>query len=131
MDLSNGYALCSRDGLARVAQRLGAADEAARDRLRSLLEIGIHWDVEVTDAPESPGPMVSQAFCSALPVAYGESPPALWEPFARLVLEAAYEATLMAGALNAARPGGPAAGAAYTPGRRRVWECAGVDRRRD
>lgn len=102
----NGYALCSRDGLARVAQRLGAADEAARDRLRSLLEIGIHWDVEVTDAPESPGPMVSQAFCSALPVAYGESPPALWEPFARLVLEAAYEATLMAGALNAARPGG-------------------------
>ena len=32
--------------------------------------------------------------------------PELWQPFARLVLEAAYEATLLAGVINAARPGG-------------------------
>lgn len=101
----NGYALCSRAGLVRVAQRLAAADDAERDRLRGQLQIGVHWDVEVTDAaPKSP--VVSQALCSALPVAYGEPPPALWEPFARLVLEAAYEATLLAAAVNAARAGG-------------------------
>jgi hypothetical protein len=47
---------------------------------------------------------VSQALCSALPVGYSQHPdhPG-WEPFARLVLEAAYEATLLAGVLNARR----------------------------
>ena len=40
--------------------------------------------------------LVSQAFCSALPVAYGGGWLADWEAFARLVLEAAYEATLLA-----------------------------------
>jgi hypothetical protein len=40
--------------------------------------------------------MVSQAFCSGLPVAYGGGRPSEWEAFARLVLEAAYEATLLA-----------------------------------
>lgn len=43
---------------------------------------------------------MSQAYCSALPVAYGEPPATAWEGFARLVLEAAYEATLLAAVLN-------------------------------
>lgn len=102
----NGYALCSREGLVRITRRLDAADEAERDGLRARLQIGMHWDVEVTDAQAPPAPVVSQAFCSALPVAYGEPPPAMWEPFARLVLDAAYEATLLAAAVNAARAGG-------------------------
>ena len=46
---------------------------------------------------------MSQAFCSALPVAYFNRPPRKWQPFAELVLEAAYEATLLATALNAGR----------------------------
>lgn len=41
-------------------------------------------------------PLVSQAFCSALPVAYGDVPARHWQAFATLVLEAAYEATLVA-----------------------------------
>jgi hypothetical protein len=45
-------------------------------------------------------PVVSQALCSALPVAYGDLPARHWRPFAKLVLEAAYEATLLAGVLN-------------------------------
>lgn len=49
---------------------------------------------------------VLQVFCSACPVAYSRAPAALWEPLSRLVLEAAYEATLRAAALNAARHGG-------------------------
>ncbi len=50
--------------------------------------------------------MVSQAFCSALPVAYKPEVPAQhWQAFASLVLEAAYEATLLA-AVEAAQRGG-------------------------
>ena len=59
------------------------------------LAISVHGDVEVTDVREGSRRLVSQAFCSALPVAYGEAPSAMWEAFARLVLEAANEATLL------------------------------------
>lgn len=51
------------------------------------------------------GHHITQVFCSALPVAYTSAPARIWEPFARLVLSAAYEATLWAGLLNAARTG--------------------------
>jgi hypothetical protein len=46
-------------------------------------------------------PRVSQAFCSALPVAYTKVPHDRWHSFALLVLEAAYEATLLARVRNA------------------------------
>ena len=52
-------------------------------------------------------PVVSQAFCSALPVAYSRLPAPAWARFARLVLEAAYEATLLEAVLNARRGGSP------------------------
>jgi hypothetical protein len=105
-EYKNGYILCSADGLERIRQRIAAGDSAEVDRLRGLLKVGIHWDVEVTDAACSPGPLVSQVFCSALPVAYSDQAPELWAPFARLILEAAYEATLLAAVLNSSRPGG-------------------------
>jgi hypothetical protein len=70
---------------------------------RGKLCIGVHRDVEVTDAAEEHRPLVSQAFCSALPVAYSRVPPHHWEPFASLVLQAAYEATILAAVLNAQR----------------------------
>ncbi len=47
--------------------------------------------------------IVSQAFCSALPVAYSDVSKTEWAPFAKLVLEAAYEATLWAAVMNAHR----------------------------
>lgn len=101
----NGYVLPDGAALDRVASVLRPATAADLDRLRGCLRIGLHWDVEATDAAP-PGPLLTQAFCSALPVAYGPHAPGRWEPLARLVLEAAYEATLLAGALDAAR-GGP------------------------
>jgi hypothetical protein len=81
------------------------SDEQARDHLRGKLGIGLHRDVEVTrvDAPRNQ--RVSQAFCSALPVAYSELPQSNWESFARLVSEAAYEATMLA-AVEQATAGG-------------------------
>lgn len=101
--MRNGYALCTREGLDEIAARLSSASAAEIDALRDLLRIGLHWDVEVTDARHEPRPVVSQAFCSALPVAYTGIPSRHWRAFATLVLEGAYEATLWAAALNAAR----------------------------
>ena len=102
--MQNGYALATADGLAAIGSYLQDADDATLDALRGLLRIGVHWDVEVTDGP-APGPLVTQAFCSALPVAYSDHDASAWAPFARLVLEAAYEATLRVGVLSAAHGG--------------------------
>jgi hypothetical protein len=94
--MRNGYALCTPEGLADICKHLRGCDEAARDELRQLLCIGLHHDVEVTDLDGPPRHQVSQAFCSALPIGYTQIPKIAWEPFARLVLEASYEATLLA-----------------------------------
>ena len=110
--MRNGYALARREGLEAINTCLAAATPGELDRLRNCLRIGLHSDVEVTDGDgpghltgqaRHPGQQVSQAFCSALPVAYSRVPGAAWAPFASLVLEAAYEATLWAGVLNARR----------------------------
>lgn len=100
--MKNDYALFEREGLAHVDRHLASASEEMIDHLRSLLRIGLHWGVGLTDV--DPGPTVSQAFCSALPVSYNRIAAAsLWSRFASLILEAAYEATLRAGWLSAAR----------------------------
>lgn len=101
--MQNGYALPSRESLERIAEHLRTRSSHELDQLRSLLRVGLHSDVEVTDGDQSPGPLVSQIYCSALPVAYAGHRDAPWSEFARLVLDAAYEATLLAGVLNAAR----------------------------
>ncbi|WP_024513349.1 hypothetical protein [Bradyrhizobium sp. ARR65] len=103
-EMKNGYALCSRGGLQAIAAHLTELKSSELDALRAKLRIGLHSDIEVTESRGAePGPLVSQAFCSALPVGYSSVPKPLWEPFARLVLEAAYEATMLCGVLNSAR----------------------------
>lgn len=102
-EMKNGYALCSRTGLDAISKHLKRLGSDDLDALRGELRIGFHRNVEVTAAPGEPRPYVSQAFCSALPVAYTSVDPDYWAPFAKLVLEAAYEATLLAGILNARR----------------------------
>lgn len=114
-EMRNGYALCTREGLGEIDARLAAANAAQVDAWRDLLRIGVHWDVEVTGARDrftdagvgrtdaGSGPIVSQAFCSALPVAYSGIAAHHWRAFATLVLEGAYEATMWAALINAAR----------------------------
>jgi len=97
--MKNGYALARAGGLAVVAGRLASLESNGRNVLRDRLRVGVHRDVEVT--ARGAGHPVSQVFCSALPVAYGDAPASAWEPFARLVLEGAYEATMWAAVLNA------------------------------
>lgn len=106
--MRNGYAMCSPDGIRAMSGHVQALNEDQRDKLRQRLKIGMHWDVEVTDGTVAPGPLVSQSFCSALPVSYHRfpgAPSANWAPLATLVLEAAYEATLWAAVVNAQRGG--------------------------
>jgi hypothetical protein len=102
--MRNGYALCSRAGLDAVNAQLRACDELARNALRSRLRIGIQWNTQVTSGTVA-DQFVSQAFCSALPVSYTDIIAPHWSAFARLVLEAAYEATLLAGLINARQSG--------------------------
>lgn len=101
--MRNGYAMFDRAGLERLNHRLSSMNEDELDAVRAELRIGVHHLVEVTSSPT--GHLVTQAYCSALPVAYNREPALLFEPLARLVLDAAYEATLRAAALNAARTG--------------------------
>lgn len=101
--MRNGYALPSADGLREVCKRLASIDEAERDVLRQMLRIGVQWGTQVTlgDARHA----VSQAYCSALPVAYSPHSKELWADFAQLILEASYEATICAAILNSINTG--------------------------
>jgi hypothetical protein len=81
-EMKNGYALCTRAGLDSIADHLGSLQPEQLDILRGKLCIGLHRDVEVTDTDGQRRPLVSQAFCSALPVAYTRVPPSHWEAFA-------------------------------------------------
>ena len=101
--MRNGYALCHQTGLESISAHLAKLGSDDLDALRARLRIGVQTDVEVTDAPSEQRPRVSQAFCSALPVAYTQVPARSWRAFASLVLEAAYEATMWNSILNAKR----------------------------
>jgi hypothetical protein len=103
--MRNGYALCSRAGLEAISKYLAGLNDDELDVLRGKLSIAIQSGVEVTDGVAGPGPRVSQAFCSALLVAYTDVPSLHWLAFATLVLEAAYEATMWAAVQNANRGG--------------------------
>ena len=98
-EMRNGYALASESGLVEISHRLQNSSESELDRLRQLLRIGIQWNTQVT--LNNSRHTVSQAYCSALPVAYADHPSHLWAVFARLILEAAYEATICTAILNA------------------------------
>ncbi|MGE0131728.1 MAG: hypothetical protein AB7U82_26900 [Blastocatellales bacterium] len=102
-EMKNGYALATQSGLVEIGRWLRSASEDELDNLRQLLRIGIQWDTQVT--LNDSGHLVSQVYCSALPVAYSAHSSNLWAEFARLVLEAAYEATICAAILNSVKNG--------------------------
>src|SRR5262249_20314718 len=81
-EMRNGYALATQSGLVEIGQRLRAADEDELDKLRQLLRIGIQWKTQVT--LNGCKHLVSQAYCSALPVAYSYHSSDYWAEFARL-----------------------------------------------
>ena len=102
-EMKNGYALANEDGLQKINEQLSSATELEKDRIREALRIGLQWNTEVT--LNSPGHSVTQAYCSALPVAYSRHSTEAWSDFAKLILEATYEATFCAGILNSRKTG--------------------------
>ncbi len=102
-EMRNGYALPTREGLEEIHSRLVNMSEGDLDELRARLRVGVHSDVQVTlkDCTH----VVTQVYCSAMPVAYTGHSSELWRPFAQLILDAAYEATFCAAVLNASKTG--------------------------
>jgi len=94
-EMRNGYALLKEDGLYTINRQL---EVMSVDKIREQLQIGLMWDTQVT--LDGCTHRVSQAYCSALPISYVGYELELWKPFASLVLEASYEATICAGILN-------------------------------
>lgn len=102
-ETQNGYALATIAGLEKIGGRIQNMLAPEIDRLRDSVKVGVQWGTQVTLRGASH--LVSQVYCSALPVAYSMHSSSEWEEFGRLVLEAAYEATLCAACLNHERNG--------------------------
>jgi len=101
--MRNGYALPATSGsIAKLGSRL-EDDRALAAAAEAALRVGIHWGTQVRPPKEH---RVCQVFASALPVSYASIPSADWAPFAKLVLGAAYDATLLAARCKAAEAGG-------------------------
>ena len=101
--IKNGYALPSSKQLHAINQTLAQLNETEITLLLNAVKIGVQYDTEVT--LNNIGHTVTQAYCSAMPVAYTEHQAALWQPLASLILQAAYEATLAAAVINATKTG--------------------------
>jgi len=122
-DIKGGYTLAGKQQLARFREALKEAGDV--DAARSRIRIGVHSDVQVTSARWGKEQLrdaeqtVTQVYGSACSVAYNRQSGAEdWEAFARLVLDASYEATLWAAVLSSARH--------QTEGSRRVFlTCLG------
>ena len=99
-EMRNGYALPAGSGsIKSLGERL-SSDAALSSAAAAALRVGVHWETQVQPPGEH---RVCQVFASALPVAYAWSTPASdWAPFAKLVLDAAYDATLLAARCKAA-----------------------------
>lgn len=101
--MKNGYALPSSKQLNAINQTLAQLSAAEITELVNAVKIGVQYDTEVT--LNNIGHVVTQAYCSAMPVAYTEHPAALWQPLASIILQAAYEATLAAAVINTNKTG--------------------------
>ncbi len=111
----NGYVhTTGAESLRRLNSLLAAKSDAERERLKSLIRVGVHSDVGVTftsrvgnSSLEMPSndkvpvnTLVTQVFAAAISCSRSSFENVLWEPLARLVLEATYEATLLAAVIN-------------------------------
>jgi hypothetical protein len=96
--MQNGYALPNNDGLERINDQIRRLDKNEYEELKDKLKIGLQLNTEVTISERKS--LVSQAYCSALPVAYSHIDTDNWEKFASLILNATYEATFYAALRN-------------------------------
>lgn len=96
--MKNGYALPTSEGLQLVTEIISSKSQKEYDYLKSKLKVGIQWNTQVTLCDSKN--LVTQIYCSALPVSYSSIPSSKWEIFARLILESTYESTLHTALIN-------------------------------
>ena len=113
--VKGGYTLARDDGLVNLNRRLAECSREELAQIRDCLKVGVHSDVQVTSTAwgsvllEDSQQRISQVFGSACSISYSRNPRALWRPFASLILDASYEATLYAAVLNMAKHQGEGA----------------------
>ncbi len=89
--MKNGYALVTIEGLSTIDQKIRSLTKEEYQIAKGKLKVGIQKDTQVTISNDDL--FVTQVYCSALPIAYSFIDYIKWESFARLILEATYEAT--------------------------------------
>ena len=67
------------------------------------MDVGVQLKAQVTIGDASH--LVTQVFCSALPISYSDLPAPKWDQFPRLILDATYEATFHVAVQNYAATG--------------------------
>jgi len=97
-EMSNGYVIANKDGLNKISDIIKSKSDNEYEQLKGKLRIGLQLNTEVTVNKSKN--IVTQAYCSALPIAYSDIKKEVWETFARLILEATYEATFYSALLN-------------------------------
>lgn len=97
-DMKNGYLITNEQKLSKISAIIDSLSHQEYDKYLSKLKVGIMSNTEVTS--NDCGNLVTQVYCSALPVAYHNIDTSKWEIFAQFILNAAYEATFAAAVLN-------------------------------
>lgn len=96
--MQNGYACVTESGLDEITRQIGNLTNDEYENLKGLLRVGIQKETQVTIAHGIQ--KVTQVYCSALPVSYATTDARKWEKFAKLILDATYEATMLAAIEN-------------------------------
>lgn len=89
--MQNGYCFPISSGLAEIENQLSNCVDNKLDDIRAKLRVGVQSKTQVTIGDANH--LVTQVFCSALPIAYSEIASPQWDRFPRLILDATYEAT--------------------------------------
>lgn len=97
-EVRSGYIESSRDRLSAFNKIL-KSDNGMREKMIADLRIGIQEQVDVTDDPDLHS-QVTQTYNSAISIGYSYLLESLWQPLAEIILDATYEATLLAGVIQ-------------------------------
>lgn len=95
--ISNGYLMTNKIKLLKITDIIKEKSPKEYEFLKGKLRIGLQSDTEVTMSDKN---IVSQVFCSGLPISYNNIETEDWEIFARLILEATYESVFYSAILN-------------------------------
>ena len=90
-EMQNGYAMVNINGLLHINKLLHSCTMEKYEQIFDSLKVGIQWNTEVTLYGSKK--LVTQVYCSALPIGYSQTEWIYWEALGRLILEATYEAT--------------------------------------